>query len=766
MTNYNYTREEAEKILKERFNIEHFKDSQWEGIKHILHGERVLMIQPTGFGKSLCFQFPATVFDGLTLVISPLIALMKDQVKNLKKKGISAEFLNTSIKDKSEKQRILQDAIHNKIKMLYIAPERMDNDEWQEAFSNMTISFVVIDEAHCISSWGHVFRPSYRRLVNFLPESCPVLAVTATANRKTQEDIESQIGHNVITIRGDLTRKNIALQVSTVTDDNQVFLSLAQYLQTAPGSGIVYAGSKMRTEIFSDWLNFVGIPAINFYGTMDSEDKNAVLEDLMQNKWKAIVSTSALGMGIDKPDVAFVVHTQIPESPIHYYQEVGRAGRDGSDSQALLIYNTDLTPDGIPEGMSMSYSFVQDARPELYKYEAVIESLKENKRSTQKSLGIDTNIKQKSMKTIVEDLVDQGIVRCVREKELVETKLLSLPSCNDDFNKAKSLTSEQMATIKSCLIGGRMSVFNLCREAKVPQKVLIGLAEEGCLTMEIERKEQVKQFLEYIPDAPSLSTVDFTSQKRDAMEDLKQMEAYVTTKEPRMGFLCHYLDSYENKCHQNCDNTILSKFAKFEYHSDSILEAKLKKFQENTFPTITVRNPPKCLLPGVAAGYYGKSEIGARIRASKYCNIEPGEDYPDFDDYLVEQTVKAFKSKYEVDENTFILFVPPTIHRNLVKNFATKVAKVLGCDINDAIIKTKKTDEQKKWVNTDRKVNEIKDAFDYVGSNDLGCKRIILIDDICDSGATIAEIAKMLGKKGAQEVIPLVIAKTVGGDKL
>lgn len=765
MTNYNYTREEAEKILKERFNIEHFKDSQWEGIKHILHGERVLMIQPTGFGKSLCFQFPATVFDGLTLVISPLIALMKDQVKNLKKKGIGAEFLNTSIEDESEKQRILQDAIDNKIKMLYIAPERMDNDEWQEALTKMTISFVVIDEAHCISSWGHVFRPSYRRLVrlvNLLPKSCPVLAVTATANSKTQKDIESQIGRNVITIRGDLTRKNIALQVSTVTDDNQVFLSLAQYLQTAPGSGIVYAGSTIRTEIFSDWLNFVGIPAINFYGRMDSEKKNAVLEDLMQNKWKAIVSTSALGMGIDKPDVAFVVHTQIPESPIHYYQEVGRAGRDGNASQALLIYNTDLTPDGIPEGMSMSYSFVQNARPELFKYEAVIESLK-NERSTQKSLENALDINPNSMKTIVEDLVDQGIVRCVREKEIVETKLLSLPSRNDDFNKTKSLTSEQMATIKSCLIGGRMSVFNLCKEAKVPQKVLISLAEEGCLTMEIEQKEQVKHFLEYIPGAPSLSSVDFTSQKRDAMEDLNQMEAYVTTKEPRMGFLCHYLDSYENKCHQNCDNTTLSKF---EYHSDSFLEAKLKEFQENTFPTITVGNPPKCLLPGIAAGYYGMSNIGARIRASKYCNIEPGEDYPDFDDYLVEQTVKAFKSKYEVDENTFILFVPPTKHRNLVKNFATKVADVLRCPIHDAIIKIKITDEQKKWETTAKKKEAIKGAFDYVGSNDLGCKRIILIDDICDSGATIAEIARMLGKKGAQEVIPLVIAKTVGGDKL
>ena len=212
-------RKEAEIKLQRIFGINHFYDDQWEVIRRLITGERILMIQRTGFGKSLCYQFPAMLFSGLTVVFSPLIALMRDQVSMLQEKGIPAACINSE-QTNEENEQIIERAQSNRLKILYIAPERQEDQRWIEAVRSMRLSMIVVDEAHVVSTWGHDFRPSYRKiidLVRLLPSHMPVLAVTATATKKVQRDIEQQIGGKLTTYRGTLTRENFRLHVIKVT---------------------------------------------------------------------------------------------------------------------------------------------------------------------------------------------------------------------------------------------------------------------------------------------------------------------------------------------------------------------------------------------------------------------------------------------------------------------------------------------------------------------------------------------------------------------
>lgn len=247
------TREEAEIRLKSIFGLDHFYDEQWTAIERILRGERILIVERTGFGKSLCYQFPATQFEGVTVIFSPLIALMRDQVKSLCRRGISAAYINSE-QSYEENQETIQRALDNKIKILYIAPERQESDEWIEATRQIKLSMIVIDEAHTISTWGHDFRPSFRRIINLvqlLPRQLPILATTATATKRVQQDIEQQIGGRLTTIRGNLVRTNFELQVLRVQSEDEKMIWLAQNVNSINGTGLIYTGTRVDTEIYA-----------------------------------------------------------------------------------------------------------------------------------------------------------------------------------------------------------------------------------------------------------------------------------------------------------------------------------------------------------------------------------------------------------------------------------------------------------------------------------------------------------------------------------
>ena len=404
-------REDAEIKLKRVFGLDHFYDEQWEAIRRLLNGERILMIQRTGFGKSLCYQFPATQFSGITVIFSPLIALMRDQVKALNNKGISARYINSE-QSAEENSSTIQDALVGKVKILYIAPERQENMEWIEATRKMNLSMVVIDEAHTISVWGHDFRPAFRRIINLvklLPQSLPVLATTATATKRVQQDIEQQIGGKLTTIRGLLVRDNFRLYVVKVHSEDEKLVWLAQNLNRIEGTGLIYTGTRVDTEIYAKWLAANGINAINYNAGHDPDTRKDTENGLMQNRYKCVVSTNALGMGIDKPDIRFIIHTQIPASPIHYYQEIGRAGRDGKPTTIILFYNESKDENGIAEDYKLPKAFIDGARPSKEKYLKAIEALKQEP-LTERGLMKATNLKQTQIRVIKADLIDQGIV--------------------------------------------------------------------------------------------------------------------------------------------------------------------------------------------------------------------------------------------------------------------------------------------------------------------------------------------------------------------
>lgn len=433
------TRNQAEKKLKLLFGLDRFYDEQWETIERLLKGERMLLIERTGFGKSLCYQFPAVLFDGVTVIFSPLIALMRDQVNSLNTKGISARCVNSE-QTAEENSQAIQDALNGSVKILYIAPERQENQEWLEATRRMKLSMIVIDEAHTISVWGHDFRPAFRRIIK----------------------------------------------------------------------EVRYGRSK--------------------------------------------------------------------------------------------------------------------------KYE-----------------------------------IQYG--------------------------------------------------------------------------------------------AKELNVKGFETLQQAKLKDLDEMIAYVYTKQSRMKFLCDFLGDcgHIESEYLNCDNTNLEKLHVNMTDADRML---IQEFRDCYFPKLEVKTPHTNLIDGVAASYYGVSNVGNAIHRCKY---DKGGDFPDF---LLKLTLKAYRKAFGYKTFDRILYVPLTVSGDLVGNFARKISVTLKIPLSDVLRKSRKTDAQKIFQNSYLKKENVANSFEVVSHEDVQGKRILLVDDIFDSGATIKEIGHMLTEAGAAEIAPLVIAKTVGGDDL
>ena len=322
--------------LKKYFGYDQFRPQQKEIITNVLEGNDTLVIMPTGGGKSICYQLPALLFEGVTLVISPLIALMKDQVDGLNANGIEAEYFNSS-QDSLKQQEILDQVAQKKLKLLYVAPESLSalNDILKESY----ISCIAIDEAHCISSWGHDFRPSYQQL-GFLKRSLPqtpIIALTATADKATRQDILEQLNiPNAQQFLSSFDRKNIKLEVRPA--ENRVKQILDFVEKRREESGIIYCLSRKGTEKLAEKLQHKGIKATAYHAGLSFEDRSKVQEDFIFDKTKVVCATVAFGMGIDKSNVRFVIHYNMPKNIEGYYQEIGRAGRDGLASNALLFH--------------------------------------------------------------------------------------------------------------------------------------------------------------------------------------------------------------------------------------------------------------------------------------------------------------------------------------------------------------------------------------------------------------------------------------------
>lgn len=407
-------------ILRESYGENaKFREGQKEAIDAVVNGKRTLVVQKTGWGKSLVYFLATKLLkekkrDGITLIISPLLALMNNQIDSAKKLGINVKTINSDNKD--EWNNIISDICdNNTVDALIISPERLANADFvKDCLDKIKnrVNLFVVDEAHCISDWGHDFRPDYRRIVKILqllPSNVPVLATTATANDRVVNDIVAQLGENLVISRGELIRESLAIQVIKLQKKEDRLAWLAENIEKMPGSGVVYCLTKADCDLVTDWLNENNIKSEKYYADISKEGKAITLEKFQKNEIKVLVATVAFGMGYDKPDIGFVIHFQRPANIVSYYQQIGRAGRGIELAYAVLLCGE--------EDEHINQYFINSAFPTEKDMNIVVDFITDNPGKSiseiKGALNIRANRVEKTLKylTVGDDIYTEDVNR-------------------------------------------------------------------------------------------------------------------------------------------------------------------------------------------------------------------------------------------------------------------------------------------------------------------------------------------------------------------
>lgn len=564
-----------QEILKQYWGHDSFRPLQEEIISDVMQGKDVLALLPTGGGKSICFQIPALATDGLCLVISPLIALMKDQVENLKKRNIMALSIHSGMTYFEVKQT-LQNAAFGPYKFLYVSPERLETNFFKEYLSAFSLNLIAVDEAHCISQWGYDFRPPYLRIANIRHEfpSVPVLALTASATPVVQQDICEKLLFKERNIFRQSFEKP-GLSFSVFKADSK-FNKLLEVLQKVPGTAIVYCRNRKRTKEIANLLRLNNISADFYHAGLLQEQRNQKQEDWIQNKIRVIVCTNAFGMGIDKPDVRVVVHMDIPDNLENYYQEAGRAGRDGKRAFAVLLY-TQIELEDLKKLPEVKFPSVTEIKKV---YQALANHLQIPVGSGE-GMYYDFNLNEFVLNfkldiflviNAIKALEQEGIL-AFNEQVFLPTKISF--TCDKDALNAFETSHPHLENLIKYLLRSYEGIFD--NEVSVNEKLLSRLTKLSAEELSNQLKElQAFGIINYYPqkETPQIFFLqnrapaehltfrheDYLKRKQQYQIRIDAMEKFITLQPGcRSQYIGNYFGDLEMKKCGVCDNCLLQK---------------------------------------------------------------------------------------------------------------------------------------------------------------------------------------------------------------
>lgn len=694
-------RQQAETYLRTALNdpATYFRDGQWESIEQLLNRKRLLLVQRTGWGKSMVYFLATKLMRdqgaGPTLLISPLLSLMRNQLEAAQRIGIKARTINST--NSEEWEQIQSELASNQVDILLISPERLANDNFRQnvlASIENNIGLFVIDEAHCISDWGHDFRPDYRRIVRVLqaiPSNVPVLATTATANDRVVNDVKSQLGQNIILQRGSLVRKSLKLQNIIMPSPAARLAWLAQIIPTLPGSGIVYTLTQRDAEQVTEWLQINSIDAKAYHADISDRgdsrlDKEELEQQLLKNEIKVLVATVALGMGFDKPDLGFVIHFQRPASVVHYYQQVGRAGRAVDEAFGILLCGE--------EDDHIADFFLRNAFPPQLHIAEILSALDESNNGL--------------------SVLEMQRVLNLRKNQIVKT--------------IRFLTVEFPSPITK--IGSKWQLTAAAAAYQVNQ------AHVNAIT-DIRRTEQ-QQMRDYMEHASCLMAFLQAALDDPAPTSCGQCRSC----NPTLLLDETYDDYLANRA---------GLFLRRSYHPLPPRKQWPATSMFTQSPLSGYRIPQEQLAKeGRALSLWNDAGWGQLVVHGKYqTNRFPNE--------LVAACIEMLQAWSPDPAPQWVTSIPSLNHPELIPDFAERLATALGLPFVPCIEKARANSQQKLMRNSFHQVRNLDGVFN-VNLEPKDYQPCLLVDDMINSGWTFTVASALLRQGGCSAVFPMALA--------